>query len=314
MTEVMQGGNPFETLRRVDDRGEYWMGRELMPHAGYVDWRNFQRAINDARSAMVQEGYDPSDHFALVSLPKNPDQQERGRGRPANVTDWRLSRTACHFTFINGDPNKPEIAAAQHYFVLQTQRMEAVQQAVPQAMPTLPQALRAWADEVEAREKAELQAAEAKAEAEMLRPPAEAWESLADVGQDYSVREAAYILMRDESIAHLVGPQKLFRWVVDNGMAQRKLNGAYIPYAVHSDRLRLKPQSRPDNDVPGGFKEANAQLRITVKGLEWIQQRMREQSRPELLATIPAQRAPEVIRTPGGVIDMRRYREVSQHR
>ena len=38
--------------------------------------------------------------------------------------DYFLSRPACRLMAMNGDPSKPEIAAAQAYFVIQTHRME----------------------------------------------------------------------------------------------------------------------------------------------------------------------------------------------
>lgn len=287
---IRAADSPFEGLKKADDRGEYWMARELMPPTGYSNWQNFQRAINDARAAMAEAGYHLPDHFSLVPV--------KTAGRTG--TDYRLTRTACHFVFINGDPRKPEIAAAQQYFVLQTQRMEAVQQAM--SLPTHIEALRGWADALEAQQRAELLQAQAEAERDELRPPAEAWNTLADTGQDYAVRDAAYILKRDPAIAAEVGPRRLFDWIVRNGMAQRRSDGSYVPYADHSDHLRLKPQSRPDTES-GGRKEAHAQLRVTVKGLEYIQQRLREQVRPELLAP------PEPRREPiAGVTDLHTVR------
>jgi DNA-damage-inducible protein D len=305
MTELVnKGKSPFEALKRVDEWGEHWMGRELMPHADYHDWRNFQRAINEARSAMSAH-YDLRDHFALVSLPKNPDQQERGRGRPANVTDWKLSRMACRFVFMNGDPNKPAIKAAQTYFAEQTEFAENVQQAIVQQSFRIPQtlqeALRAYADEVDAREKAELQAAEAQAEADMLRPPAEAWNYLVDADKDYSMAEAAAILNNDPTIN--TGRDRLRDWMLGNRMLYRNADGQLVPYASHLKHIRLKPRTRPnyDADDPRARKDAPSQVRLTPDGLSWIQQRMREQSRPELLqqplwpATVqpPAEPEPE---------------------
>jgi DNA-damage-inducible protein D len=290
-SEIKAYESEFERLRHVDDQGEYWSARELMPIVDYRDWRNFNDAINRAQTAFRGLGEDTRGHFS-VAVPKTSDQAERGRGRPQGH-DYRLSRRACYLVFMNGDPKKPAIAAAQNYFAVKTRQMEVIEQQVLAIPQTYAQALRAHADEVEAREKAELLQAQAEAERDELKPPAEAWNHLADAGHDYDVRTAANILRRDTAIAHMVGPRRLFDWLVANGMAQRKADGRYVPYAAHADHLALKPQSRPDHES-GGLKEAHPQLRVTVKGLSWIQQRMREQSRPELVAA-PPQETAEVV-------------------
>jgi DNA-damage-inducible protein D len=47
-----------------------------------------------------------------------------GKGAGMRVSDFFISRTGCYLVAMNGDPAKPEIAAAQAYFTVQTRRME----------------------------------------------------------------------------------------------------------------------------------------------------------------------------------------------
>lgn len=49
---------------------------------------------------------------------------QRSDGRPYRVQDWHLSRFAAYLVAMNGDPRKPEIAAAQTYFAVKTREAE----------------------------------------------------------------------------------------------------------------------------------------------------------------------------------------------
>jgi DNA-damage-inducible protein D len=49
--------------RHPDGDVEFWYARELMTVLGYSDWRNFLRAIDDARQACQQAGGTVENHF-----------------------------------------------------------------------------------------------------------------------------------------------------------------------------------------------------------------------------------------------------------
>ncbi|MFD4596815.1 DNA replication protein DnaD [Streptomyces sp. NPDC058464] len=62
------------------------------------------------------------DHFR--GSPENPSGRS---GRPRK--DFEFSRDAAYLVAMNGDPNKPEVAAAQVYFARKTREAELAQQA-----------------------------------------------------------------------------------------------------------------------------------------------------------------------------------------
>src|SRR5271157_4236976 len=53
---------------------------------------------------------------------------EVGKGAQRQGDDYFLSRAACYLIAMNGDPSKPQIAAAQAYFAIKTRQMEILEQ------------------------------------------------------------------------------------------------------------------------------------------------------------------------------------------
>ncbi|WP_375511050.1 BRO family protein [uncultured Nostoc sp.] len=104
--------SPFDQIKQVDtDGNEYWLARELMPILGYQQWRQFEDAISRAIAACSNIEQESEKHFLCLTAKSTG-------GRPRD--DFKLSRYGCYLTAMNGDPRKPEIAAAQSYFVVKT--------------------------------------------------------------------------------------------------------------------------------------------------------------------------------------------------
>lgn len=116
--------SPFDAIRLTrQDGAEYWSARDLQPLLGYVKWERFRETID--RALESNENAAPgtaNDHF-----PAAGKMIEAGKGAERTVLDYHLSRHACYLIAMNGDPRKPEIAAAQLYFAAQTQQAERVQ-------------------------------------------------------------------------------------------------------------------------------------------------------------------------------------------
>lgn len=110
----------LEAVKRQAESGvDYWMAREINELLGYPTWREFENVIARAITAFTGNGIDPS--HQIVPTPK---LMGVGKGAQVHGTDYFLTRAACYLIAINGDPTKPEIAAAQAYFTIQTRRTE----------------------------------------------------------------------------------------------------------------------------------------------------------------------------------------------
>lgn len=110
----------FESIRRTDPDGQdFWSARDLMPVLEYTKWQNFKTALNKAKIACQNSGYDPDDHFIqavkMVSI---------GSDAKREVEDLHLSRYACYLIIQNADPSKEVIALGQSYFAIQARRQE----------------------------------------------------------------------------------------------------------------------------------------------------------------------------------------------
>jgi len=106
----------FESIKQINILGrEYWSARDLQKALGYgASWQNFEKVIQKAIIAATSPdiGLPLEDHFnGVIKL------IETGKGAKRKVQDYFLSRDACYFIAQNGNPEKPQIRAAQSFFV-----------------------------------------------------------------------------------------------------------------------------------------------------------------------------------------------------
>jgi DNA-damage-inducible protein D len=110
----------FEAIKHLNPYNvEYWEARELQPLLGYKSWREFEGAIERAKTSCEATGNIVDDHF--VSGYK---LIEAGKGAKRPITDYTLSRLACYLIAMNGNPRLPQIAEAQQYFAVSTRKNE----------------------------------------------------------------------------------------------------------------------------------------------------------------------------------------------
>lgn len=232
--------------------GEEWSARDLLPLAGYSQWRDWAIAIKRAMTSVASSGLNPEDHFA-----ESRKLVETGSGARREIEDYRITRYGCYILFQNADGSKPEIAAVQAYFAVQTRRQELSSSFDVQSLDGI---------------KAILSAANAAvAELEVAKPKADAWDALASAEGDFEVADAAKILARD---GVQTGRQRLFGQMQEIGWLYRGADRRWRAYQEPVERRYLAERPQFHYHPATGEKVIDApQIRVTVRGLDALRRR-----------------------------------------
>lgn len=215
---VRPGESPFDRIRRVDERGEHWTGRDMMPLAGYPNWQHFRPVIERAMQAATNTGLNVAEHFTV-----NREIPSDLGGRPRE--DFRLTRHAAYLVALNGDPRKKQVAEAQEYFAVKTRQAE-LQEAAPapveQPATNLPDlstfegqlaVIDLLRDQVEGRRRAELEAAGLKQENAEMRPKVAAADAMRHWDGTYEIGAVAQMFG--------LGQNTLFKILYDERILRR---------------------------------------------------------------------------------------------
>ncbi len=91
----------FEAIS-ISNGNMHWTASALQEWLGYASPASFKQAISRAMTVCNTLGIPVYDHFDKYT--------ENGK------TEFKLTRFACYLIAMNGDPKKPQVAAAQAYF------------------------------------------------------------------------------------------------------------------------------------------------------------------------------------------------------
>lgn len=236
-TGAASGVSPFDQIKRIRPDGtEYWTARDLMPLLGYDRWDRVPEVIDRACASAKNSGHAVDSLFRAYS--------EKTGGRPRE--NYELARFACYLVAMNGDPRKPEIAAAQAYFAVRTRQAETMvaQWAIPR---NYVEALREAANQCERAdwEKARADALEAQ---RMLDAPKLAYfdQFIAERADVLTIDDwaAQYGLHKGEGLRLLREKKIIYRKPGFNRTAKKHSDGAgeHRAYAPYTRWFMVRPQ------------------------------------------------------------------------
>lgn len=235
--------SPFDAGRTPCAQGgeDRWSARWLMGQMGYATWQNFEPIIERAKTAAHNEGFNVRTLFMQT--------HEKSGGRPS--IDYRLTRFAAYLIAMNGQPNKPEVAAAQVYFAVKTREAEV----------TAP--MRELSDDEIIHRALTLTVARVEAltaKVAELEPKAEFYDDLMDAEGAYSWQAAANVLGWGRNV--------MLRQLRRVGVVQ----GNRLPYARYAHHFKVVPKTYTHPHT--GEQILTATTYVLPSGVEFLRRKL----------------------------------------
>lgn len=260
---------PFDVCRQEREDGtEFWSARDLAQLMGYRKWQSFENPLNRAIKAAKNQNIDVNCAFTRSSkrVPAGEGSTEK--------TDYELTRFAAYLVAMNGDPNKPEVAAAQAYFATRTRQAETQQpaeltgkelmaRALVEAQNTIEELEASRAEAVELSEAALARAHVAEAEADAARPKAEAFDCFLDTEGTYYMGTVAKMLG--------VGQNELFRRLREASVLIPSGHLRNTPYREYERHFLVRPRRYTNAEGREFLKYTTF---VKPSGVEFIRRRL----------------------------------------
>lgn len=258
---------PFDVYRQErEDGSEFWSARDLMGLMGYSQWVTFENPLKRAIKAAENQNMQLEVNF-YRSL-------KVGTAGKMKQTDYELSRFAAYLVAMNGDPNKPEVAAAQAYFATRTRQAETQQpaeltgkelmaRALVEAQNTIEELEVSRAEAVELSEAALARAHVAEAEADKSRPKAEAFDCFLGTEGTYYMGTVAKMLG--------VGQNELFRRLREASVLIPSGHLRNTPYREYERHFLVRPRRYTNAEGREFLKYTTF---VKPSGVEFIRRRL----------------------------------------
>ncbi|OHT52554.1 hypothetical protein BKG63_10990 [Mycobacteroides chelonae] len=230
--------SPFDAGRTPCPRGgeDRWSARWLMRQMGYPTWQYFEPVIERAKQAAANQGFNVRTLFMV--------KHEKTGGRPQ--ADYSLTRFAAYLIAMNGDPRKPEVAAAQEYFVVKTREAEVAQPVELTEDQIVHRALHILDDKVKE-----------------LTPKAEAYDHFLEASGKYSVGAVAKMLGTSQN--------KLFRDLRNAGIFIAKGSMRNTPYQQYMHHFEVKAHEYERNSGEMGCSYTTY---VQPSGIDFIRRKL----------------------------------------